>query len=74
MFIAMGGLAVWRHYVIRFLLWHSRAFSGQAPRFLDDACARFLLRRVGGGYSFMHRLLLDYFVATREKDVSGSYQ
>jgi hypothetical protein len=67
--ISMGGLAVWRHSVMRLLLWRSHTFPGRAPQFLDDACARFLLRRVGGGYSFIHRLLLDYFVATREKDV-----
>jgi hypothetical protein len=60
--MSMGGLAVWRHYVIRFLLWRTHTFPRRAPQFLDDACARFLLRRVGGGYSFMHRLLLDYFV------------
>jgi len=28
--------------------------------FLDDATVRVLLRRVGGGYSFNHRLLMDY--------------
>ncbi len=57
-----GGLAAWRHYVIRFLLWRSCIFPWQAPSFLSDATARFLLRRVGGGYSFTHRLLLDHFV------------
>ncbi len=30
-------------------------------RFLDESAARILLRRVGGGYSFVHRLLLDWF-------------
>jgi hypothetical protein len=55
-----GGLAVWRHYVIRFLLWRSHTFPKQV-QFLDDTRARFLLRRVGGGYSFTHRLLLDHF-------------
>jgi hypothetical protein len=60
-----GGLAVWRHSVIRFLLQRSRIFPGRAPQFLNDASARFLLRRVGGGYSFVHRLLLDH-LASRE--------
>ena len=27
----------------------------------EDATVRILLRRVGGGYSFIHHLLLDYF-------------
>ncbi len=56
----VGGLAVWRHSVIRFLLRRSHTFPMLAPQFLDDAVARFLLRRVGGGYSFVHRLLLDH--------------
>jgi hypothetical protein len=59
-YILTGGLAVWRHYVIRFLLWRAGIFPGQAPQFLDNATTRFLLRRVGGGYSFTHRLLLDH--------------
>jgi hypothetical protein len=28
---------------------------------LDFATERILLRKVGGGYIFVHRLLLDYF-------------
>jgi hypothetical protein len=55
-----GGLAVLRHIIIRRLLWRSRTFPWQAPQFLNDAAARFFLRRVGGGYSFTHRLLLDH--------------
>jgi hypothetical protein len=31
------------------------------PRFLDYAAERILLRKVGGGYIFVHRLLLEYF-------------
>ncbi len=58
--ILTGGLAAFRHYIIRFLLWRSRTFPWRAPQFLNDATARFLLRRVGGGYSFTHRLLLDH--------------
>lgn len=29
--------------------------------FLDYAAERILLRKVGGGYMFIHRLLLKYF-------------
>jgi DNA polymerase III delta prime subunit len=56
-----GGLAVVRHAVLRLLLWRTHTFPWQAAPFLEDATSRILLRRVGGGYSFMHRLLLDYF-------------
>jgi hypothetical protein len=33
------------------------------PRFLDYAYDRILLRKVGGGYIFVHRLLQDYFAS-----------
>jgi hypothetical protein len=55
-----GGLATFRHYTIRSLLSRSHTFPMRAPQFLNDATARILLRRVGGGYSFVHRLLLDH--------------
>jgi hypothetical protein len=33
------------------------------PRFLDYAAEQILLRKVGGGYIFVHRLLLEYFAS-----------
>ncbi len=56
-----GGLAVWRHLVLRFLFWRSKMLPWRVIPFLEDATTRILLRRVGSGYSFPHRLLLDYF-------------
>jgi hypothetical protein len=32
-------------------------------RFLDHAISRILLRKVGGGYIFVHRMLLEYFAS-----------
>jgi hypothetical protein len=58
---ATGGLTLLRHYLLRGLLAKSQTFPWQARHFLDDATARVLLRRVGGGYGFVHRRLLDYF-------------
>jgi hypothetical protein len=69
-FLLTGGLAVLRHSIVRRLLWRSRAFPLLAPQFLDDATARFLLRRVGGGYSFVHRLLLDHLADTTEHEAT----
>jgi len=60
-YTSRGGLAVLRHYVIRLLLAHVHSFPWRAPQFLEEATARILLRRVGGGYTFVHRLLLEYF-------------
>lgn len=56
-----GGLTVLRHYIIRASLARTRTFPFRAQAFLEDATSRILLRRVGGGYSFIHRRLQDYF-------------
>jgi hypothetical protein len=64
--VTTGSLAVWRHYLIRFLLRCTRTFPLNVSQFLDDATARILLRRLGGGYRFTHRLLLDALANTME--------
>jgi DNA polymerase III delta prime subunit len=64
--IKYGGLAVIQHYSLRWLL----ARAGVLPfpfrdrrliAFLDAMHERILLRRVGGGWIFIHRSLLEYF-------------
>lgn len=50
-----------QHYTLRFWLWRTRVFPWKAVPFLEDVTVRVLLTRIGGGYSFPHRLLLDYF-------------
>jgi hypothetical protein len=56
-----GALDVLQHLVLRLLLW----ISGQAPvRYescLEEGVRLAFLRRVGGGYLFVHRLLLEHF-------------
>ena len=63
-----GGAAVIQHYALRLALWR----AGKLPRdyigFLDYAAQRLLLRKVGGGYIFVHRTLLEYF-ADRELEM-----
>ncbi len=56
-----GGLAALRHYLVRFLLWRTHRWPWALVPVLDEAAERILLRKVGGGYVFVHRLLLDYF-------------
>ncbi len=55
-----GGLAVLRHYILRFLLQRADMFPWRAQPFLEDAGRRILLRCIDGKYSFTHRLLQDY--------------
>lgn len=56
-----GGLACLRHLLLRAMLVRNDLAPWAYARFLDDAAARMLLRKVGGGYVFVHRLLLEWF-------------
>jgi hypothetical protein len=58
------------HYLLRFLIWHNHLFPWNAYRFLRDAQARTLVQRTGNGYSFSHRLLLDYFANLSDDELS----
>ena len=59
--LACGGAAFVQHFVLRCLLWCTGCIPFNYARFLDYAAERILLRKVGGGYIFIHRLLLEYF-------------
>jgi len=39
--------------------------------FLDYAAGRIFLRKVGGGYIFVHRLLLEYFASLEPEEESS---
>ncbi len=58
-----GGVPCIQHIVLRLLLWRSGALPWHYVRFLEEATDHILLQRVGGGYRFIHPLLLDYFAA-----------
>jgi hypothetical protein len=61
--IVIGGLATWRHGILRLLLRRAGAVPRHYVHFLDEAASSILLQKVGGGYSFIHRLLLEYFAS-----------
>jgi hypothetical protein len=56
-----GGFACFRHFTLRLLLWLNSLTPWRYVRFLDFAAERVFLRKVGGGYIFIHRMLLEYF-------------
>jgi eukaryotic-like serine/threonine-protein kinase len=58
-----GGIACIQHVALRWLLRETDALPWNYARFLDYAAERVLLRKVGGGYIFIHRLLLEYFAS-----------
>jgi hypothetical protein len=57
---------------MRVVLWHSGALPWNLASFLDYCTERILLRKVGGGYLFIHRLLQDYFVGLDHKNQADS--
>jgi hypothetical protein len=57
------GYACIKHAILRLLLLRAGYVPLNYPRFLDYAADRILLRKVGGGYIFIHRLLLEYFAS-----------
>ena len=56
-----GGQAVVQHSVLRVLLRRVGLIPWRWVEFLDFAAGLVLLQKVGGGYIFIHRLLLEYF-------------
>ena len=58
-----GGMACIQHSVLRVFLWRAKSIPWNYSHFLNYADERVLLRKVGGGYIFIHRLLLDYFAS-----------
>jgi hypothetical protein len=67
-----GGFAALQHYMLRCALWQSRTTPARLARFLDYADSRILLRKVGGGYQFIHTRFLDYFANLGLKEASSS--
>ncbi|MCB0037066.1 MAG: NACHT domain-containing protein, partial [Anaerolineales bacterium] len=65
-FIYYGGLAYVQHGVLRRMLWRQGLLPLRLIPFLDAMTERTLLRKVGGGYIFIHRSLLEYFASLSE--------
>ena len=64
-----GGLDVIQHFLVRFLLWRSGSLPWRLAPFLDYAAEELhFLQKVGGGYIFVHRYLLEHFAAMETDD------
>lgn len=67
-----GVLAVVQHYLLRIILSCRRRMPWRFARFLDHAAEELrFLQKVGGGYMFVHRYLLEHFAAEADSDLSG---
>lgn len=79
--LSYGGFAYLLHYGLRAILWSSGLIPWRYVAFLDYSVEQSLLYRVGSGYIFIHRLLLEHVAtfssappptATKEKSWQGS--
>ncbi len=56
-----AGEACIKHLALRLVLFCNGSIPWKYARFLDWATEHILLQKVGGGYIFIHRLLLEHF-------------
>jgi hypothetical protein len=66
-----GGSAVIKHYALRLILWRNGYTPLNFIKFLDHCAKLILLKKVGGGYIFTHRMLLEYFADLPATEKSG---
>jgi hypothetical protein len=67
-FLWYGGQDVIQHYILRSILYWKGGTPFHYANFLDYAARLLFLQKVGGGYIFIHRLLLEHFAAMREDE------
>jgi hypothetical protein len=61
-----------QHFLLRLFLWRLNYLPRRLVPFLDEAAERLLLRKIGGSYLFMHRLLLEYFATLETPSPKGA--
>ena len=67
-FFWYGGQDVIQHYILRFIFYCNGHTPLHYSSFLDYAARLVFLQKVGGGYIFIHRLLLEHFAAMRKDE------
>ena len=67
-----GGRACLQHLVLRLSLQYYDCMPRRYVDFLDYVAERLFLRRVRGGYIFIHRLLQDHFATRYQADRGDS--
>jgi hypothetical protein len=56
-----GGFSIIKHYLLRLTIYLNDLLPWKLVPFLDHCVDLIFLRRVGGGYIFVHRLLMEHF-------------
>lgn len=58
-----GGTTCLQHFSLRVMLYRKGYIPWDYARFLDDSVNRLFLQKVGSGYIFIHRMLLEHFAS-----------
>lgn len=56
-----GGITCIQHFTLRYLLYKRGKIPWNYAKFLNFSSSSFLMKKVGGGYIFFHRMLLEHF-------------
>ena len=59
--VRYGGSSFIEHFSLRRILYRKGRIPWNYARFLDYATDRLLMKKVGGGYVFYHRMLMEHF-------------
>ena len=70
--LGKGGAFFIQHWLLRLLLWHKGFAPLRYVRFLDYATDRVFLRKIGGGYIFIHRMLMEHFAKLYESETRAA--
>ena len=70
-FLLFGGVPALAHYILRLSLYLEGRTPWRYVYFLDYASRLILLQKVGGGYVFIHRLLLEHMAARYEVETQA---
>ncbi|MGB5971014.1 MAG: hypothetical protein WBG70_22055 [Spirulinaceae cyanobacterium] len=58
-----------QHFILRLILYSNNYIPWNYARFLDYAADRIFLQKVGGGYIFIHRMLMEHFAQMEMKQL-----
>jgi hypothetical protein len=69
--LSPAGIACLQHFALRLVLYCNGYVPWNYARFLDYATQLIFLQKVGGGYIFIHRLLLEHFAGLAVEPVKS---
>jgi DNA-binding SARP family transcriptional activator len=69
--LCFGALSCLQHLLLRILIWRADQFPFRMVTFLDQVSHLAIVRRVGTGYMFMHRLLEEYCARINKTNIGN---